>query len=408
MRPSESTEQYHVTLVPKGAGTSDFRLEFELNLSFESIERRFLMPYRRGQPMVIKGKTITTDELERIRIFKSELKVEALSGVWDQEEVTQEFITGPPGSEKEAAPHPKQELTPPTDAREVFVVHGRNGKAREAIFVFLRSIGLHPLEWSEAVQSTGRTSPYIGDILNAAFSKAHAVVVLMTPDDDAQLRKPFRSDTDPPHETELSGQARPNVLFEAGMAMGRYENRTILVELGTLRPFSDIAGRHVIRLDSTTQRRQDLAKRLEAAGCPVNLNGTDWHTAGDFEAALDLTIETSSESAVAEELQSTNAETSQLSEEAQILLIEATKGESGFIQVIRTTQGMFIRTSGKALNEMGNRRSEAKWEGALEDLLKKSFVKDYNGKGTAFEVTHKGFEFADSLGKQKQSVPEVG
>ena len=150
----------------------------------------------------------------------------------------------------------------------------------------MQSIGLHPLEWSEAVRSTGKPSPYVGEILDAAFSRAHAVVVLLTPDDEARLREPFRTNSDPPHEVELTGQSRPNVLFEAGMAMSRGEDRTILVELGTLRPFSDVAGRHVIRLDDSSPRRQDLAQRLQAAGCPVNLDGTDWHTAGNFEDAL--------------------------------------------------------------------------------------------------------------------------
>ena len=123
----------------------------------------------------------------------------------------------------------------------------------------------------------------------------------------------------------MSGQARPNVLFEAGMAMGRNEDRTVLVELGTLRPFSDVAGRHAIRFGDNSQCRQELAKRLETAGCPVNLDGTDWHTAGDFKAALELIEQMSSESAVAVEQQSTNAETPQLSEEAKRLLIEAKK-----------------------------------------------------------------------------------
>ena len=70
------------------------------------------------------------------------------------------------------------------------------------------------------------------------------------------------------------------------MAMGRDQDRTVLVELGTLRPFSDIAGRHTIRINNTSQRRQELAQRLRAAGCPVRLEGTDWHTAGDFDSAL--------------------------------------------------------------------------------------------------------------------------
>ena len=165
-------------------------------------------------------------------------------------------------------------------------MHGRNEGAREAMFAFLRSIGLHPLEWSQAVQATSSPTPYIGQVLETAFTTAQAVLVLFTPDDEARLRDVFRDTGEPPHETELTGQARANVLFEAGMAMGRSQERTVLVELGSLRPFSDIAGRHTIRIDNTSQRRQELAQRLEAAGCTVNLDGTDWHTAGDFDTAI--------------------------------------------------------------------------------------------------------------------------
>ena len=185
-----------------------------------------------------------------------------------------------------ASPTETVPVRSPTITQKVFVVHGRNQKARDAMFTFLRAIGLHPLEWNEAVQATGKPMPYIGEILDAAFAQAGAVVVLMTPDDEARLREQFRSPSDPPHETELTGQARANVLFEAGMAMGRNADRTILVELGSLRPFSDVAGLHVIRMDNRSQRRQELAQRLESAGCPVNLDGVDWHTAGDFDTAL--------------------------------------------------------------------------------------------------------------------------
>ena len=192
----------------------------------------------------------------------------------------------PPGGESRLSPVSHHELRPAADSREVFVVHGRNLRASNALFKFLRAIDLHPLEWTEAVRSTGKGSPYIGDILDAAFARAHAIVVLFTPDDEARLREEFRVASDPPHETELTGQARPNVLFEAGMAMGRSEDRTVLVEIGDLRPFSDLAGRHAIRLSNSSVRRQDLAMRLQTAGCPINLEGTDWHNAGDFEGVL--------------------------------------------------------------------------------------------------------------------------
>lgn len=57
-----------------------------------------------------------------------------------------------------------------------------------------------------------------------------------------------------------------------------------MVEVGELRPFSDVSGRHVVRLNNATTRRQALAQRLETAGCEVELTGTDWHTAGDFSS----------------------------------------------------------------------------------------------------------------------------
>ena len=113
----------------------------------------------------------------------------------------------------------------------------------------MRSIGLKPLEWSQIIASMNTGSPYIGNILDQAFDQAQAVVVLMTPDDEARLRESFRKPDEQEHEINLTPQARPNVLFEAGMAFGRFPERTVLVELGKLRPFSDIAGRHTVKPD---------------------------------------------------------------------------------------------------------------------------------------------------------------
>ncbi|MEW6213107.1 MAG: nucleotide-binding protein [Acidobacteriota bacterium] len=179
-----------------------------------------------------------------------------------------------------------RDVTIASDPRKVFVVHGRNSKARDALFQFLRSIGLHPIEWSEAIDATGEATPYIGTVLEIAFTQAQAVVVLMTPDDEACLREHFRKPDDEHYEKALTPQARPNVLFEAGMAMGRNPTRTVIVELGKLRPFSNIVGHHAVRLNDTTQARQQLANRLKKAGCSVNLTGLDWHTEGHFDEAI--------------------------------------------------------------------------------------------------------------------------
>lgn len=149
------------------------------------------------------------------------------------------------------------------------------------MFDFLRSINLAPMEWTHAVELTGEGSPYIGQVLDAAFSHAQAVVVLMTPDEVAYLQPRYGSGQDDP-EIQPAAQARPNVLFEAGMALGRDPARTVMVEVGEVRPYSDVAGRHTVHLSNTAQSRQALAHRLKTAGCDVDLSGTDWHTTGDF------------------------------------------------------------------------------------------------------------------------------
>ena len=299
---------YHVILYP--THTLHTSGTIILNLQREKLEERVLLPHRRGTYITHNGASLKSTKINRVRILATEHEIDeeylipsrisgepftaykadeldAICLAYSKEDVTNEFITGPPGWESEAASDAIQKTSSPTNAREVFVVHGRNEAAREALFAFLHSIDLRPLEWPEIVRSTEKPAPYIGQALDAAFAGAHAVVVFMTPDDEARLSDAFKNDSDPQYEAELTGQARANVLFEAGMAMGRNEEQTILVELGDLRPFSDIGGRHVIRLDDSPKQRQALAQRLADAGCAVNLQGDSWHTAGNFMAALE-------------------------------------------------------------------------------------------------------------------------
>ena len=292
---------YHVEIDSKVVGIPPIARP---NLTMKQLEARVLQQYKRGDPITLRGVTVLPSQIARIIIVETDGKysrqydssayLEGYKYMRTERDVTDSLITGPPGPGSRAAHQTSSEVRPSVDSREVFVIHGRNSTARDALFEFLRAIDLHPLEWSEAVSATGKASPYIGEILDAAFSRAHAVVVLFTPDDEVRLRQEFRGDGDLPHETELTGQARPNVLFEAGMAMGRHPGRTVLVELGDLRPFTDIAGLHVIRMDGSSQRRQELAQRLGTTGCPVKLDGTDWHTAGDFDATV-VPTETESE-----------------------------------------------------------------------------------------------------------------
>ncbi len=166
--------------------------------------------------------------------------------------------------------------------RAVFVVHGRNEEIRSAMFEFLRAIGLEPIEWEKAIQMTGKPNPHIDEILIEAFNNAQAILIIFTPDDLAKLNPRFLKDNDPSFERDLTGQARLNVLFEAGMAYGKDPNRAVLVEIGKVRPFSDISGRHLVKFKGTSEDRNILANRLKLVGCGVNLEGNDWLSVGDF------------------------------------------------------------------------------------------------------------------------------
>jgi predicted nucleotide-binding protein len=138
------------------------------------------------------------------------------------------------------------------------------------MFEFLRALGLRPLEWAKVLLMTKKANPYIGDILDIAMGKVQTVLVLFSPDDEARLRAAFHTKSDGPSEKKLRGQPRPNVLFEAGLALGRHPEKTVLVVVGTLRKFSDVAGRHMVRMTNDHKSRNDLANRLSQLGCKVD------------------------------------------------------------------------------------------------------------------------------------------
>jgi len=158
--------------------------------------------------------------------------------------------------------------------------------ARNAVCELLRVIDLNPFEWEEARALAGEASPYIGQILDAGFGAAQAAVVIFTGDDLSRVGKRYRLQEDGPDEKELTPQARPNVLFEAGMAFGKCPERTVLVSIGRTRQFTDVIGRHIIHLSNSGNGRQAVAERLREAGCAVKTeNRTDWMRAGNFDAA---------------------------------------------------------------------------------------------------------------------------
>jgi predicted nucleotide-binding protein len=157
--------------------------------------------------------------------------------------------------------------------RQVFVVRGRDDQAADAVYAFLRDLDLRPLDWESVAAATGKAAPHVLEVVRQGFADARAVLVLLTPDDFAILHGSLRARDDNPYESKPTGQARANVLFEAGMAMALHPDRTVFVQFGEVRPFTDVGGLDFVRIDGSAEKLNTIATRLERAGCRCDRTG---------------------------------------------------------------------------------------------------------------------------------------
>jgi hypothetical protein len=153
-----------------------------------------------------------------------------------------------------------------------------------AVFDFLRSLGLRPLEWEELVHATGKIAPFLGETVRVGLDMATAVVVLLTPEDVVHLHLDLHERGDGTAETSDSLQARPNVLLELGMAMAAKPDATLILIAGEHRTVTDLGGMSYVTLSGDLECRTRIANRLRVAGCAVSPVGTDWLNAGNFGA----------------------------------------------------------------------------------------------------------------------------
>lgn len=219
---------------------------------------------------VPSGETIDDlGELGVLRVEPSLNKARVFSlSMHGRAEAAKLFEPAPAAAKDEPTQSPQQLRDP----RKVAVMHGRDLRARRWMYDWLRRIGLEPLEWGQLISRTGKATPYSGEAVEAAFGLAQAVVVLFTPDEIGVLHPELNGD-----DTNDDGaQPRLNVILEAGMALQSHQNQTVLVEIGATRPISDLGGRNTVRLAGDVDDLNELANRLEGAGCPVNRSGSDW------------------------------------------------------------------------------------------------------------------------------------
>src|SRR5437763_1355224 len=100
--------------------------------------------------------------------------------------------------------------------------------------------------------------------IKVAADEGVAINRYAKPEELAQLRPDLLTKLAAPYERNLTGQARPNVLFECGMAFSSHPDRTVMIQIGQVRPFSDTYGRHIVNMTSgDPSKRQEFAIKLQ-------------------------------------------------------------------------------------------------------------------------------------------------
>ena len=147
------------------------------------------------------------------------------------------------------------------NTREVFVVHGHDGEAKESVARFIEKLELTAVILHEQA-SEGRT--LIEKFETRSKGVAFAVV-LLTPDDQG------RAVDDPP---DLHPRARQNVILELGYFMGRLgRTRVCALYKGGVELPSDFQGIVYIEMDSAGAWRTKLAQEFVQAKITINLEG---------------------------------------------------------------------------------------------------------------------------------------
>lgn len=86
-----------------------------------------------------------------------------------------------------------------------------------------------------------------------------------------------------------------------------------------------------------------------------------------------------------------------LSQEASILLKEASLDPHGHVMFLKYIGGCSITVNGKDMLKSSDRREVAKWESGINELVGNDLIRDCGYKGEVFEITNLGYQVADLI-----------
>jgi predicted nucleotide-binding protein len=271
---------YHVLLKRK---KDKFYGECKTDLTREQLIARFIDPYDTGRPIMLNGTTVMPEEIERITVTKSGATIESYIPKIKQEDqnssvaiiggpsythravsraenVTDEFIEGPPGWRKGTSEPMSQARVQMSDRKsKVFIVHGHDEAAQNKVARFIERMGFEAIILHEN-PSSGRT--VIEKIEH--YSDVGFAVVLYTPDDVGNVKAKAE---------DLNLRARQNVVFEHGYLIAKLKRQNVAAIVdGDIELPNDISGVVYIKLDEASAWKLTLAKEMRESGFEIDMN----------------------------------------------------------------------------------------------------------------------------------------
>ena len=377
------------------------RTEYQFGLLNEGLQELVVHPYCAGKPIVLDGRIILPSDIERITLMSlSEEEFSKKLGLLERirygwihaptdhffqergTDVTELFITGPPGLEMEDLNTTIQQSRQTTSMR-VFISHNSNDVEIATLLIELLRKALRLS--SEEIRCTS---------VDGYRMQAGAPI-------DDRLRGEV-------HDTELLiGLITPNslgsayVIFELGARWGAEKPMVPLLASGVTPEHLEGPLAGINALDSRDdgqvyQLLEDAAKYLRISLDKVS----------SYAAEVNELVKLSSEGTTNMQ-QASRPLYQQLSEDAKELLLDAADSSDDTIMAYKVMAGLGIRTRNRSFVEPGDRRSEARWKRALEELEQKSLIEALSNKREVFQLTHAGFAMADTLNEGQKGIEKA-
>ncbi|WP_276979334.1 nucleotide-binding protein [Flavobacterium filum] len=276
---------YHIRISQKSNKSHD---ETKVDLNEETLVSRYINPYENGEPIIINGKTILSNDIERMRVSKTEMKSDHIinhikaedrvssvlvlggpSYEWRAADsgidVTDDYINGAPGYKKGTRTLSINNMKEKDKNKMVFIVHGHDKSLKNELQIFLSEIGLQPIVLHRK-EDEGLT-------IIEKFEKHSNVpyaFVLLTPDD---IGFDFKENNKDDKNRKKEYRARQNVIFELGYFVGKLGRGNVccIYKKGVTLP-NDISGLIYKEVnESLDDIGYKLIKELRKAGLKTKL-----------------------------------------------------------------------------------------------------------------------------------------